>query len=209
MMIDVLFLDQWVILAATAPVCNVTAVMNSAILHEIAPTRFLYQKYHTTKTDLIQGHDTPVFKGTYHTPPTMDTHMGDISTDHNHTTISTTTEAAVVQEGTHHTSHLDTAVAHATLWLMDAPIATHTMTHPRGIVANHPTLTTCHMNVTHTTMLQQLPLHCTGNTANEESQATPKTFNPHKSHYFKTVIIKDSPWDSSSGSDDDSDSLNY
>ena len=45
-------------------------------------------------------------------------------------------------------------MAHATLWSMDAPIATHTMTHPTGIVTPHPTLTTSTADVTHATIPQ-------------------------------------------------------
>ena len=63
MMIDVLFVNEWIILAATTPVPSVTAEMNSITLHNTAQTRFLYQEQHTTKTSLIQGHDTPTPEG--------------------------------------------------------------------------------------------------------------------------------------------------
>ena len=68
-MIDVLFVDAQVTLATTAQMPSVLAVMNLAILHKTAPTRFLHQEHHTTKTDLVQGIETPTRKGTGHTPP--------------------------------------------------------------------------------------------------------------------------------------------
>ena len=37
---------------------------------------------------LIQGHNIPTPKGTYHTPPTTGTDRGDSSTDHNHVPVS-------------------------------------------------------------------------------------------------------------------------
>ena len=58
MMIDALFVDKQVILAATALMCSVTAAMNSATLHKTAPTRFLPQEHHATKTGLVPGHIT-------------------------------------------------------------------------------------------------------------------------------------------------------
>ena len=64
------------------------------------------------------------------------------------------TGAAAVPEGTHYAPHPATAVACATLWLMDAPISTCTRTHPIGIVSPLPTLTTSPTNVTHTTIPQ-------------------------------------------------------
>ena len=83
---------------------------------------------HATKRGLIQGHDTPTPKGTDHIPPTMGTDMGDISTDHNHAAIPTTTGAVAVPEGTHHAPYPADTVAHATLRPMDAPITTHAIT---------------------------------------------------------------------------------
>ena len=101
---------------------------------------------------LIPGHNTPTLKGTDHTPPTMGTDMGDISTNHNCTAIPNLTGAAAVPEGIHHTPHPTTTVVHAALQPMDAPIATHSMTHPRGIVTSHPELITSQTNITHTTI---------------------------------------------------------
>ena len=144
-----LFVDKWVILATTAPIqcyrCD-----DSATLHRTAPTRLLHHEYHTTKTGLIQGNDIPTPKGTDHTPHTMDTDMGNIATDHNHATVPTVTGTAAVPEGTHHGPHPATEVDHASLWPMDATIATPTLTHPRGIVSLHSTLTISPTDVTHT-----------------------------------------------------------
>ena len=57
MMIDALFVDEWVILATTAPMYRVTARMNLATLHKTVPTRFSDQEHHATKTDLIHSID--------------------------------------------------------------------------------------------------------------------------------------------------------
>ena len=72
MMIDALFVDEMVILTATAPMHSVTAVMNLATLHKTARTRFFPQKHHTTRTGLIEGHNISTPTGTDHTPPTME-----------------------------------------------------------------------------------------------------------------------------------------
>ena len=129
MMIDALFVDEQIILAATVPMCSVTAAMNLATLHKTAPTRFLPQECQATKTGIIPGHNTPTPEGTGHTPPTMDADMGDISAGHSHTAISTMTGAAAVTEGKHYTPHPANTVACATFWLMDVSNATHAMTH--------------------------------------------------------------------------------
>ena len=104
-MIDALFVDEQATLDATAPVHSVTAAMNLATLQKTAPTKFLPLEYHAIKRGLIQGHNPPIPKGTDYTPCTMGTHMGEISTDHNHTTIPTRTGAAAVPEDTHHAPH--------------------------------------------------------------------------------------------------------
>ena len=147
-MIDVLFVDGQVILVTTALMSSVTVAMNLVTLHKTAPTRFLPQEHHVTKTNLIQGIDIPTPKGTDHTPPTMVTDMGDISTNHNPVSIPTTTGAAV-SEYTHCAPHQATTEAHAALWLMDAPTAIHTMTHPTGIVTPHPPFATSPKDITH------------------------------------------------------------
>ena len=101
---------------------SVMAVMNLATLHRTAPTRFLPQEHHGTKTYLIQGIDTPTTEGTDHTP-IMVQDIGDISTGHSPTTIPTMREAAAI-EGTPHGPLSAIAAACATLWPMDASITT-------------------------------------------------------------------------------------
>ena len=99
-MMDALFVDEQVILATTALMPSVMAVMNLAILHRTAPTNFLHQECHATKADLIQGINTPTTKGTDHTH-IMVPDIRDISADHSPTTVPTVTEEAVL-EGTSH-----------------------------------------------------------------------------------------------------------
>ena len=152
MMIDV-FVDEWVILTTTVPMHSVTAAMNLATLHRAAPTRFLPQEHHVTKTDFNQGINIPTPKGTDHTPPIRVLDMGDLSANHNPTAIPTMTGVAV-SEGIHQAPHPATAVAHAALQLMDAPITICTMTHPTGKVTPHSTLTTSPTGLTHTTIPQ-------------------------------------------------------
>ena len=69
MMIDALFVDEWVILVATVLMHSVTVAMNLATLHKTAQTRFLHQEHHATKTGFIPGHDTATPGGTDHTAP--------------------------------------------------------------------------------------------------------------------------------------------
>ena len=83
----------------------------------------------------------------------MGTDMGDISTNHNHSAISSMTAAVADSRGTHCTPHPPSAADHTALWLMDAPIATCTMTHLTGIIAPHPTLATS-ADITLTTIPQ-------------------------------------------------------
>ena len=114
-MIDALFVDEQVILAATAPLSSVTAVMNLATLHKTGQIIFLPKEHHATRRDLVPGYNASTHKRTDNTPPTMDTDIGDISTDHNHSDIPTRTGAATATEDTHHTPHPVTAAAQTTL----------------------------------------------------------------------------------------------
>ena len=77
-MIDVLFVDEQVILAATSLMHSVMAVMNLARLHRTAPTRFLPLEHHATKIDLVQGSNIPTPVGTNHTLSSKVRDMGDI-----------------------------------------------------------------------------------------------------------------------------------
>ena len=99
--------------------------------------------------DLLQGIDIPILEGTDHTPPTMLTDMGNISTSHNHTAVPTTTGAAAVSKDTHHAPHPATTVPCITLQPMDALITICTVTHLTGIVAPNPTLATSPTDITH------------------------------------------------------------
>ena len=144
-MIDVLFVDAQVILTATALMPSVMAVMNLATLHRTAPTRFLPQEHHITKTVLIQDIDTPTTKGTDHTLIIVPD-KGDISADHSPATVSTMREATVL-DGTPHAPLPATIAAHAALWPMDAPITTCAMTLA-GIVTPHPAPTTSPADIT-------------------------------------------------------------
>ena len=140
-------MDKQFILAATALMSSVITVVNLATLHRTAPTRFLPQEHHTTKTDLIQDIDIPTSEGTDHTPLIMVPDMGDISSGHSPAAIPTATEAAV-SEGTPHSPHPATAAACAALWPVEASINTHTMT-PTTTVTHHPTLTISPTDTTH------------------------------------------------------------
>ena len=117
MMIDVLFVDEWVILDATALMCSVMAMMNLATLHRTGPIRFLSQEHHATKTDLIQGIN--ISGEIDHIPPIMVPDIADISANHIPTAIPIVKEAAV-SEGTHCAPLPATAAACTGLWLMDA-----------------------------------------------------------------------------------------
>ena len=82
----------------------------------------------------------------------MGTDVGDIVTDHNHAAIPTTTAAAAVTKGIHAAPHLATTAAHTALWLIDAPIASYTRTHPTDIVTPNLKLTTSPTNITNATI---------------------------------------------------------
>ena len=112
--VDVLFLNEWVILTATAPMHSITNVMNLATFHRTDPTRFLPQEHQATKTNLIQGINIPTSEGTDHTQNIMVSYMGDIVAGHSPITIPTMTEAAD-SEGTPQTPHLTTTAVHAIL----------------------------------------------------------------------------------------------
>ena len=113
MTITVLSVDGQVILAATALIPSVIAVMNLAILLRTAPIRFLLQEHHAITEDLVQGIDTPTTGGTDHTP-IMVPDMGDSTADHSPAPICTMTEATTL-EGMPFTLPPSTAAACATL----------------------------------------------------------------------------------------------
>ena len=82
--------------------------------------------------------------------------MGHISTDHNSTAAPTTTGAAAVTEGTHHTTHPTITGGHVTLWLTNASITTHAATHPTGIFVPHFKHATSPTDVAHATFPQTI-----------------------------------------------------
>ena len=172
-MISVLSVDGQVILATTALMPSVMAVMNLAIFCRTAPTRFLHQEHHATTEYLIQGINTPTTRGTDHTP-IMVTDIGDITVDHSPTPICTVTEAAAL-EGMHHTLLPAMTTAYAGLQLMYFPAMITT-----GIVTPNPTLT-IFLQVQLTPLhglklflLQQLP-PCSTRFSVQEDKAMPKT----------------------------------
>ena len=134
-----LSVDEQVILATTAPMPSVIAVMNLVTLPRTAPTIILHQEHHTTMADFIQGFNAPTTRGTNYCP-IMVQDIGEITEDDSPTPIYTVTEAAAL-EGTPCPFLPATAAAYATLQLMDAPI-THCALIPTDIVTPHPTLTT-------------------------------------------------------------------
>ena len=147
-MIDALFVDEQVNLAATVLMPSVMAVMNLDTLHRTSPTRLLHQECHATMADFIQGIDTLATRGIDHTP-IMAPDIGYFSAGHNPAPTTTVTEATGL-EGTPHAPLPTTTAARAASQPMDAPITPHAMT-PTGIVAPNPTLATSSRGATHAT----------------------------------------------------------
>ena len=147
-MINDLSVDKKIILAATVLILSGMAVLNLATLPRTALQRFLHQKHHAIKADLIQGIYTSTTGSTDHIP-IMVLEIGDISACHSPILVATVTVAAVL-EGASPTLLRATAAVHTTLQLMDAPITPHTVI-PTGIVTPHTTLTTFPTGATHAT----------------------------------------------------------
>ena len=143
MVIGVLSVDRQVILATTALMPSVMAVMNFTILPRTIPTRFLCQQHHATTENLVQSIDTPTTRGTDHTP-IMVTDIGDNTAGHSPIPIHTVTEAATLEDTPHAVLPAMTATC-TTFQLMDAPTVI-----PTGIVTPHPTLTISPTTATHT-----------------------------------------------------------
>ena len=173
-MIYVLFMEVQVILADSALMPSVMAVMNLSTLCRTAPARFLPQEHHGTKTDLIQGINTSTTEGTDHTP-IMVPDIGDISPGHSPAAVLTLTEAAVL-EGIPHTPLPATTAACTTLWPMDAPITTPAMT-PTNIVTPHTTLATSPTDVTHATLQTRAGLALATPTAQHRNLSPEKPNN--------------------------------
>ena len=79
---------------------TIMAVMNLATLCRTSPTRFLHQEHHATKTDLIQGINTPTTEGTDHIP-IMIPDIGDIQ----QVTVPPSTHCNRSSSFRRHTSH--------------------------------------------------------------------------------------------------------
>ena len=135
-------------LATTALMPRFMAVMILSILPSTAPTIFLNQECYATTKDLVQSINTPVTKGTDHTP-IMVPDTGDISGGHSPANVPNTRISGVL-EFTPHTLLPATVAAHNTLQAMDAPITSHTMIW-KGIDAPHPAVITSPTGVINTT----------------------------------------------------------
>ena len=120
--------------AATTSMCSVTAVVKSDTLHKTVPTSFLPQEHHTTRKGLIPGHNTPTPKESDHSPPTMGTNMGDISTDHKQTTILITRGGSSSYRRNISCSPSSHHRGSCYLLADRCPITTHAITHLTGIV---------------------------------------------------------------------------
>ena len=148
-MISVLSVDEQVILAATALMPIIIALMNFDTLPRTAPTRFLHKEHHATMADLIQGINTLTTGGTDHAS-IMGPDIGDITADHSPAPTHTVTEAAAVED-TLCTLLPATTAACATLQPMDATVTPYAVIPP-GIVTPHPTLTISQTGTTYTTL---------------------------------------------------------
>ena len=94
-MIDVLFVDKQVILAAAALMPNAMAVMNKNTSHRTAPTRFLHQEHHATKIYVYSRH-----QYTHNQRDRSCSYNGPRHRRHfsSPTTVSTMTEASVLED---------------------------------------------------------------------------------------------------------------
>ena len=197
--------DEWVIVAVTAPMHSITAVMDSSTLHRTAPTRFICQEHHASKTGLIQSNNMPTPEWTDHTPPTMDTDMGNISTDHNQAAIPTATGTAAVSEGTHHTPHPLWFMLPFDWWAPPLPLMPW-HTQQEGSHPIPPSPLPLLMSLTPYSMDQSQSCYSNSHCPMQKIQLMRKTkpcprpSTPHKSHCAKTVIIQDSPSDSDNDS---------
>ena len=124
------------------------AMMNLATLCRTASTRFLPQECHVTKKDLIQGINTPKYKGTDHIP-IMVLDIGDISAGHSPAAIPTAIEAAVL-EGTPHAPLSSATAACTTLQLIDTP-SPLTMRHQHSYTPSHNHHFSCRHHSHHST----------------------------------------------------------
>ena len=125
-----------------------------------------------------------------------------VTADHSPVSICATTEVAVL-EGTSDTfppatqqltPFISQWTPHYSSW------HNHTLSDTHHFSCMHHSC--------HSISLKQLPPH-NKRIPTHESQAKPKTLNPHNPHCLKTVIIQDSHSDFLSDSSSESDLLNY
>ena len=131
-MISVLFVDRMVILAATALMHSVMAVMTLTILPRTAPTKSLHQEHHATTEDLVQGIDTPT-TGRAKSHSYGPRHRWHYSRSQSHPCLHCKLQQKPQLQKAHSTLLPATTAALAALQPMDAP----TMI-PTGIVTSHP-----------------------------------------------------------------------
>ena len=111
---------------------------------------FLHQEHHATKTGLIQGHYTPTPNGTYHTPLTIGTDMGETFQ------LITIMPLFPLQQEQHQfqKAHIMLPI-HPLQWLPLADGCPHCHSHhdtPHRHSHTHPTLTTSPIDVIHATI---------------------------------------------------------
>ena len=81
--------------------CSVTNAKGLATSPKTVPTNSLHQEHLITTAGHIHGYTMTTTIEADHSPLTTDTAMVDASTGHNHTTISTITEALATTKDTH------------------------------------------------------------------------------------------------------------
>ena len=208
-----LCLYEQVILATTAPMHSVTAVMNSAIFCKAAP------KDHSLRNTKPPGqasfHATiqPHLKGQITIHPLWED-MGDISADHSHTTIPILDDRSS-SSYRRHTSHSQCSCHSGPHHPLTSGCLHHHSCHDTSHRNSHTSSQTCHFSHQHHSchysmdhsLSCSISSHCTawGPQPMKKVKPHPRASTSHKSHCY---IIHDSTSDSSSDSDD-SDSLNY
>ena len=202
-------MDKCVILAVIALIHSVTAVMNLTTLQRTAP-RFLPQKCHVTKTDLIQSMDIPIPQGTDHNPPTMVTDMVDISIKHNPLPFKPRQEQQfqkahimlLIQPPQQLMPPLADGCPHCHLCNDTSNWHSHTPSHTHHFAHRCPS---CYYSTGPSKSCSSNPNHTAQEIQPRKAKSPLRPSTPHEAHHSKTVIIQDSPLNSSSDSDNDSD----
>ena len=173
-MVSVLSVDRQVILATTALMPSVMAVINLATLPRTAPTRFLHQEHHH------QGKIS--FKTSLH--PQTEGQITLLLWSQTYETLQQTSVLSPFSplEGAPNAFLPAITVAYTALHLMDVPITFHIVI-PTGNVASHSVLTISPKGATHVTprtrtaLLLQAP-PCSTRFSAQEDKATPKPLKP-------------------------------